>query len=407
MPESTSPRPSRRPVVGVRLPEWATFARPVFDGIMDHMRLRGWWDLRTENSAYGELETFRIDKDWSGDGLITFRATAEELAAWRERGVAVVNISSEGPAGGFPRVIPDNPEIGRLAARHLRECGLTNFAYISRGEALYPRRVEWTGGVRRYGRERYAGYAEELARSGCAAVPFFLPPLEYDAADTWSEVLRLIGDFIVSLPKPCGVFVCDDLLGVSVLRAAVSRGVTVPESMPVVAFGDDKVFCNLVTPPLGSVCYPGRELGLAAARLLDAQFAGEKELPAETIIPVTDVTRRESSDYLAIGDEEVARLVRLIRERAPHEALLVTEVFESSGLSPTVIKQRFNAVFGHGPKQEILNVRGAHLRRLLVDTRLPISEIATSTGFASATEMGRFIERHLGERIADLRRQPR
>ena len=33
-----------RPVVGVRLPPWATFAQSVFHGLLDYMRLHGRWE---------------------------------------------------------------------------------------------------------------------------------------------------------------------------------------------------------------------------------------------------------------------------------------------------------------------------------------------------------------------------
>ena len=407
MPEFTPIRSIKRPVVGVRIPEWATFARPIFDGILDHMRLRGWWDLQTENDAHGEIEAFRIDKDWTGDGLITFRCTEEELAAWKSRGIAVVNISSEGPVGGFPRVIPDNAEVGRLAARHLRECGLENFAYVSRGVSVYDKRKEWITGERRYGRERFAGFSEELARTGHKPEALFLSRIQYDSPVAWLDVMREINAFLATLPRPCGVFVVDDLLGVSLLRAAVGRGIPVPADLSVVAFGDDKVFCQLVAPALSSVRYPGREIGLEAARLLAMQLDGARPGEIESVVPVTSVTRRESSDFLSITDAETARLVRLIRDRAPHEPLQAAEVFDATTLSPTVVKSRFNTALGHGPKQEILNVRIAHLRRLLGDTAFPLQDIAAGMGFASTAEMSRFYERHTGLKPSGTRRGER
>lgn len=403
MLSKTSNPNRKRPVVGVRIPPWATFARPVFDGIMDHMRLHGWWELQTENNASGELQDFRIDEGWSGDGIITFRCTPEELAAWKKRGIAVVNFSSEGEAGGFPRVIPDNFQVGKLAAEHLRECGLTNFAFISRGISQYEVRKEWVSGDRRYGRERWAGFSEELARTGHRAAPFFLPPLPYDNPDTWRSVLREIRSFLEGLPRPCGVFAVDDLLGVSVLRAASLLGLRVPQDISMVAFGDDKVFCHLVTPAMSSIRYPGREIGLEAARRLEEQLSGDAPKASETLVPVSTITPRESSDFLSIADEEVARLVRIIRERALREPLQVAEVFDLTKLSPTVVKKRFNAAMGHGPKREILNARIRHLGRLLSETRLNHSDIADAMGFSSVSDMARFLERHAGRRPADYR----
>ncbi len=108
-----------RPVVAVRYPVWSSYCPQVLEGVVAHMREGEIWQLVTGNSSYGEMKPVVLDAGWKGDGIILFRATEEELESFRKRRVAAVLTSTEGPDGGFPRVVPDNFLIGRRAAAHL------------------------------------------------------------------------------------------------------------------------------------------------------------------------------------------------------------------------------------------------------------------------------------------------
>jgi LacI family transcriptional regulator len=389
--------PWKRPVVGVRLPPWATFAQSVFLGLLDYMRLHGRWELVTENDAFGELQPVRLDEKWRGQGLITFRMTEKEAAAWKRHGIAVVNISSEGGSHGFPRVIPDNDEVGRRAAEHLASLGLRDFAYVGRAASQY-NVASWIPGPRRYARERCKGFSAALAKRGLTARDFFLPPHPLWKNTTWKIIQREMSAFLDKLPKPCGVFVADDPLAVAVRHAGAACGRRVPDDLPILGFGNDHVYCHGTTPALSSIDYPGREIGFRAARLLDAQFAGTPPTETEEHVPVGLVVARESTDFLAFDDPEVARLVRWIRLNALADPVQVSDVKAQSNLSMTVLKARFQAALGHGPKREIMETRLRHLQYLLQTTDLPLEKIATSMRFPSVESMSRFLLRETGQR---------
>src|SRR5688572_6492295 len=104
--------PMNRKIVGVRFPQWSAVGPGTVGGVVDFMRGHEAWRLITENDSFGEMEAVKIDEHWRGDGLVLFRATERELASFRERGTAVVLTSTEGPDLGYPRVVPDNAEIG-------------------------------------------------------------------------------------------------------------------------------------------------------------------------------------------------------------------------------------------------------------------------------------------------------
>ena len=397
----TEPVTARRSVA-IRHPVWSSFGPLVTAGVVDFMRGREMWRLVTENRSYGEMEVVSIDRDWHGDGLILFRATEEELAAYRQRGQAVVLTSTEGPDLGFPRVVPDNAMVGRMAAEHLIECAVPHFAFLARGETFY-REAEFAPGLRRYARERLAGFRGKLAEYALEPSVHYLKGRPLWKAQTWREVETEVMAFLDLLPKPCGLFVADDSLGAVALRAADRLGVKVPADLAVIGFGDDPGYCFATFPALSSIPYPGREVGRIAAELLWRQMKGDEVAGDRTEIPLPDVVARESSDTLAIGDPAIRELVRLIRLRAPHDALQVSELAEHSSLSMTTIKSRFAGLLGHGPKQEIQRVRLRHLQRLLADPALSLAEIARRMKFGSAHELSRFFLTGTGQRPSEYR----
>ena len=390
------------PVVGIRFPQWSAVGPGVLGGVVDFMRGHETWRLVTENDSYGEMEAVKIDAAWHGDGAILFRATEAELAAYRKRGMAVVLTSTEGPDLGYPRVVPDNHGIGRLAAGHLIECQLPRFAFLARGETFY-REEQFAPGLRVYARLRLRGFREELQAYGHEPQVHYLRGRPLWQAHTWREIQTEVMAFLASLPVPCGLFVADDSLGAVVLRAADTLGKKVPGDLAVIGYGDDPNYCHATFPSLSSIAHPSREIGAQAAELLRQQMAGDTIESIPRIVPVGRVIPRESSDMLAIADPDVRELVRHIRLRAPREALRVAELADLTPLSMTTIKERFSASLGHGPKQEIQRVRLHHLKHLLGDPSLSLGDIARRMQFGSSHELSRFFLAGVGMRPSDFR----
>ena len=61
------------PVVGIRVPSWASFTRPIFHGIVEFIRNREQWRIQTLVDSTNEMAPMVIDENWNGDGLILFR----------------------------------------------------------------------------------------------------------------------------------------------------------------------------------------------------------------------------------------------------------------------------------------------------------------------------------------------
>ena len=370
------------------------------------MRNHGHWRIETLNDSYGEMEKVEITTGWQGDGLILYRATDEELADFKKRGIAVVLLSTEGPDAGYPRVLPDNAAAGRAAAKHLMGIGHDSFAYLARGETLY-KEAEFISGQRVYARERLAGYKAALAENGFQPRVHMLPGLPLWKKDTWKKMERAVQGFLTELPSPTGLFVVDDALASVALRVAERTDVAVPQSLSVLGFGDDVNYCHASLPTLSSIPYPAQAVGYRAAKELARQIAGEEtgdrrqetgDQGEKIRIALDTVHRRESTDFLAIDDAETALLVRWIRRTAPGTAIRIEDLLEQTSYSHSAVKMKFSQHLGHSPKKEISRARLAHLEFLLGDPSLSLAEIASMMQFSSTHELGRFFMRETGER---------
>lgn len=89
---------------------------------------------------------------------------------------------------------------------------------------------------------------------------------------------------------------------------------------------------------------------------------------------------RESSDVLAIEDQEVSQAIRFIREHAC-EGINVDDVLQQVPLSRRVLEARFKKLIGRSPHDEIDRVQLGRVKELLRETDLSLAEIAHRAGF--------------------------
>jgi len=364
------------------------------------------WRLVTEDDSYGEMEGAKIGVGWEGDGLILYRASKEELLDFKARGIAVVLLSTEGPDEGFPRVLPDNYEIGRLAADHLLSHGINSYAYLARGETLY-KEEHFAPGIRLYARERYHGYKEALQDYGYEPEVHYLEGVPLWEKNAWQVIEKAVASFLRSLPPQTGLFAVDDALGAVVLRVAEKMDKKVPFDLSVIGFGNDLSYCHVAFPALTSISYPAKKIGVKVAELIHLQLKKEDVPQKVTRLSIQTVHPRESTDFIAIDDPETVQLLRWIRLQAPQHSIQVSDLKKVSNLSLSSIKTRFLKYLGHTPKEEIKRVRVQQLKHLLRDPTLTLNEISSAMRFSSSHEMSRFFYRVVGERPTTFRERQR
>lgn len=121
-----------------------------------------------------------------------------------------------------------------------------------------------------------------------------------------------------------------------------------------------------------------------------------RRAPARPIhVPPVGVVQRQSTDTAAVDDSLVANALRHIRAHA-HDPLKVSDLQKALFVSRRLLEHRFTQALGRTPVVEIRRARLEHVRRLLIETDLPLAVIAERTGYQHLEVMVRAFQRQFG-----------
>ncbi|MCX7868275.1 MAG: AraC family transcriptional regulator, partial [Limisphaera sp.] len=95
------------------------------------------------------------------------------------------------------------------------------------------------------------------------------------------------------------------------------------------------------------------------------------------------------TDILAVDDPALARALQFIRDHA-REPFLVDDVARAAGISRRALEKRFRRLLGRSVLHEIRRVRTDQIARMLVETDLPVAEIAQRLGFTDVQHVARY-----------------
>jgi LacI family transcriptional regulator len=169
----------------------------------------------------------------------------------------------------------------------------------------------------------------------------------------------------------------------------------VPNDVAILAIGDDPIECGLTYPPLSGVHLPGERVGFEASRMLEAWMSGQPAPPNSALYPPSGVTVRRSTQTLAIDDPDVRLAMQYIADHVG-EPMRVEDVVRQVEVSRAVLDKRFRSEHGHTVQQEISIRQMSRAKQLLLETTLPIAEVALACGFPHNTYLGIVLKRELG-----------
>jgi LacI family transcriptional regulator len=199
---------------------------------------------------------------------------------------------------------------------------------------------------------------------------------------------------------------CYDFRGQQVLDACRRLGLAVPDEVAVIGVDNDELLCELSDPPLTSVVPNMQRTGYEAAALLDQMIAGKTARGQTHLIPPIGIATRQSTDVLVIEDRNVARAVHYIRQHAC-DGIQVKDVLRVVPQSRTLLESRFKRLIGRTPHEEILRVRLARVKELLVETDLSLDQIAERTAFNHVEYLSVAFRREIGIPPSQFRAQNR
>jgi LacI family transcriptional regulator len=350
------------------------YARGVLRGVMPFAFARG-WKCRVLGVGLSEPS----DKTGPVDGVIMQIRSEKSVQPYHIARLPLVNVSSSMQMDNVPSVVCDDVAVGRLGAEYFLRRGFRTFGWYSPLD-------------QRFAILRQNGFTARLAE---AAIE---PAVALDRID----LLRVIA----SLQKPAAIMCCNDVSALEVLEQCRIGGIKIPDEIAVLGVDNDDLIQSLASPPLSSIGTATEQIGFEAAVLLERLMDQGKraERGAPVLIPPAGVITRRSTDLTAIADNEVAEALRFIREHAAGP-MGVADVLKSVTVSRRQLERRFQASLGRSMLDEIRRCRLERARQLLLDTDLTLPQVATASGFSSASYMTVVFGEMTGETPGSLRKK--
>lgn len=358
-------------------------------GISNYADRHGRWHLLLDPRDHEHRSA--LPDGWQGHGIIARITSPKQLEQLQARRLPLVNVDDiVPPQPGLATVINDEAALADMAMSHLLDRGFRQFAYFAPPSLEYSKRR----GEAFVDRVREAGYECAVYRPGYRA----------GRRLGWAERLKRVDRWIRSLPLPIGVLAVDANRGRQLAEICHLSGIRVPDDVAVLAGSLDELLCDVCTPPLSSINVASERIGHDAAGLLDAMMAGHAEPTGPLEIPPRGVQSRQSTDLLAIDDEEIVDALRYIRNHA-HRGIIVEDILRQVPISRRSLEIQFRKYLGRSPAREIRRVQLEKSRDLLGRRELSITEVALACGFANATRFGVAFKKDTGKTPHNFRKE--
>jgi LacI family transcriptional regulator len=354
------------------------YARGILRGVMPFAFSRG-WECRVVGAGLAG-QTDNIGRgDVAGDGVIVQAGSNAVLSRLAKLGFPVVNVSSSIDAGDVPTVVCDDLAVGRLGAEHFLRLGFRQFIWYAPLD-------------RHFAKLRQNGFVGQLDEK----------ELECSIAFDRTELNRLLS----TVAKPLAVMCCNDTCALEVLALCRGGGLKVPDQVAVLGVDNDDLMQSLAFPPLSSIGTATEQIGFEAAVLLERLMNRQAVKNLRIKIPPTGIIARRSTDLTAVNDPEVAEALRFIRQHAAGP-LDVDRVLQTVTVSRRQLERRFRNCLGRSMLDEIRRCRLERARQLLLESDLTLPQIATASGFSSASYLTVVFGEATGETPGGFRRKVR
>jgi LacI family transcriptional regulator len=372
------------------------YGRSMLRGIVRYASLYGPWQFYVTPGDFAQA--LPAMEQWGGTGIIARIETTHVARAIIQTGLPTIalDISQNVPLdalSGTPmsEIASDSFNAAVMAAEHLLEIGMRNFAFV--GEP-----------ARKWSLNRELGFIHRLEQAGYKAT-IYEPPKKKTNLH-WEREQPHLSEWISSLPKPIGIMACNDDRGLQVLEACRAASVIVPLEVAVVGVDNDELLCELASPPLSSVALNAEAGGYRAAELLDKLMKGQVIQPQRLVVEPLYVVQRRSTESSAVDDPDIATALNTIHAFAT-KPITIDEIVDQLSVSRRMFEIRFRKAVGRTPHQELRRVRLLRAQQMLLETDNSIADIAMAAGFCSPAHLAHAFQKDLQKTPAQYRREHR
>lgn len=313
-----------------------------------------------------------IADHWKADAIIGQFRSFEDIRPFQERGIIPVAQDFLQSFPGIINITGDYLEAGRMAARYFMERGLRHFAYYGLNG------VVWSDG-------RRDGFMEVAARdAGAPLRKSDIREIKNLKTSWWYNTEKLI-HWLRSLPKPVGIYCCDDNKAYNIIEAcsqSQQTGLRIPEDILLLGTDNDETVCQLCMPQLSSVALDVEIAGYQVAALIEYLLnLPPKERSkhySDIIVRPTQIVTRHSTDALVNDNPYISKILRYI-ENNIGKSLRVEDLVALVPMSRRTLEETFSKSMGTSIYRYIIQTRVSRFQKLILGGLSP-SQAAMELG---------------------------
>jgi LacI family transcriptional regulator len=302
----------------------------------------------------------RWAKDWRANVVIGQFDPDDDVSLFRKNGIVAIAQDYISQFDGIPNITAEYELTGRIAAQQLSGRAYKNFGFFGYEG------VCWSDG-------RLRGFRDTLETDfGITDIHVFN---DRQLSSMWSYDIAELRRWLMSLPKPIGLFACDDNQAQILLEACQASGINVPLDVAIIGVDNDEVTCNLTAPALSSIDMDIEKAGYEVAQMADRMVQDPSYAGADIVIRPIAAVSRGSTGIMATKDPVVAVAMRYIYQNRARK-IQVADVIKQVPVSRRLLEQRFKEATGASIYTVISNLRMDYFAQQLVNSSDTVSEIA-------------------------------
>jgi LacI family transcriptional regulator len=360
-------------------------------GISEYIRDKGDRQLIIWPDCSKKSLTFLRERGCKG-AFVSIQTTTKAKELLRI-GIPVIGVATIQNMLNLPFISANSKEVAQMAGDYLLKKKFENFAFFGLTQA------KWSA-------DRLEHFSRYLARKNYKIHVFkekqaILTNDPTPFTKLWINTTLKTGqqkliDWLVQLPKPVAILASTDIFACHLINVAKEIGIGIPDEMAILGVNNDNAICNICDPPLSSIAFNFKKAGYDAARFLDKMISGHETMQGQCIeIQPTHVESRGSTDIYAIDDPAIVQAMKYIRQNG-HTPLQVSAIANHVYMSKRLLQLKFHNVIGKSVHDEIIQAHFEIAKALLIETNLPVDEIAARSGFHYTSNMRRAFQKFTG-----------
>ena len=229
------------------------------------------------NNAEKEMQNIQMLVQMKADGVIIMTDSADTGKVLKACQVPVVLVDRTLQNVNEKAVVKaDHYKGGYLAAEHLVQCGCKKIVCLKEPSGYSS------------GNERYRGYLAVCEKYG-------LKEQSVDCTYVYEEGIRAVGKMLEQYPDVDGVIAGNDMIAMAVYKELTRMGKKIPQEVQLIGF-DDVKFGQIFSPELTTIHQSIREMGTAAAQIIEKCVEGQP-CQKKNIFDVSLVVRETTMEW--------------------------------------------------------------------------------------------------------------